>query len=42
MLQLALQSYINAQSLLDATSWANDLERTTALSLKLAEYVFVK
>ncbi|EPS99596.1 hypothetical protein FOMPIDRAFT_1147208 [Fomitopsis schrenkii] len=35
--ELGLQSYINAQSLLDATSWAKDLERTTALSLKLAE-----
>ncbi|TFY70059.1 hypothetical protein EVJ58_g21 [Rhodofomes roseus] len=35
--ELALQSYINAQSLLDATSWASDLDRTTSLSLKLAE-----
>ncbi|KZT67653.1 histidine kinase [Daedalea quercina L-15889] len=37
--ELALQSYINAQSLLDATSWASDLDRTTSLNLKLAEYV---
>ncbi|PCH33241.1 hypothetical protein WOLCODRAFT_21861 [Wolfiporia cocos MD-104 SS10] len=35
--ELALQSYINAQSLLDASSWAKDPHRTCSLYLKLAE-----
>ncbi|GBE78499.1 histidine kinase [Sparassis crispa] len=35
--ELALQSYINAQSLLDADSWTTDPERTGSLCLRLAE-----
>ncbi|OSX67898.1 hypothetical protein POSPLADRAFT_1043081 [Postia placenta MAD-698-R-SB12] len=35
--ELALQSYINAQSLLDNQSWVNDPQRTCSLYLKLAE-----
>ncbi|KZT06226.1 histidine kinase [Laetiporus sulphureus 93-53] len=35
--ELALQSYINAQSLLDATSWAKDIDHACLIYLKLAE-----
>ncbi|CCM01303.1 uncharacterized protein FIBRA_03352 [Fibroporia radiculosa] len=35
--ELALQSYINAQSLLDSSSWATDASRTCSLYLRLAE-----
>ncbi|KAH9945631.1 histidine kinase [Amylocystis lapponica] len=35
--ELALQSYLNAQSLLDDHSWATDASRTSALLLRVAE-----
>lgn len=39
--QLALQSYMNARSLLDENSWKADPSRTAALYMRLAECVLV-
>ena len=35
--QLALQSYMNARSLLDENSWKTDAARTSSVFLRLAE-----